>query len=110
MIVDDPSFSTVIQEIFQRQGCATGGCHGTAVAQGLDLRPDAAYAALVNVRATQSSSRFLVEPGNAENSWLVIKIENRQTVGRSMPLGGPLLDSIDVGNIRNWIDNGAQNN
>ena len=49
-------------------------------------------------------------PNDAQNSYLVIKIEDRQTVGTRMPQGGNALDSIDVSNIRNWINQGAKNN
>ncbi len=48
--------------------------------------------------------------GDAQNSYLVKKLEGRQTVGARMPLNGAPLDNIDLTNIRNWIDQGAQNN
>jgi hypothetical protein len=40
----------------------------------------------------------------------VIKVEGRQSVGASMPQTGSPLDSIDLTNLRNWIDQGALNN
>ena len=51
-----------------------------------------------------------VVPGNATDSYLVIRLEGRQTVGNRMPLGGSPLDNIDLTNVRNWIAQGAQRN
>jgi hypothetical protein len=64
----------------------------------------------VVVQATTEPQRILVIPGNAEDSYLVVKLEGRQTIGQRMPLGRAPLDSIDMGNLRNWIDRGAKNN
>ena len=112
-ILADPSFATNVNEIFQRRGCsATGGCHGDAGGQGaLVLTASAAanYSAIVNVAAA-SESFDLVEPGNADDSYIVIRVEGRQMTGQRMPFGGAPLDAIDIGNLRNWINNGAPNN
>jgi hypothetical protein len=107
-----PSFANDINEIFQRRGCSSGACHGAAGGQaGLVLSAGASanYAMLVNVQAT--SENFLrVAPSDADNSYLVIKLEGRQTVGQRMPRGAAPLDDIDMTNIRKWIDNGAPRN
>lgn len=106
----NPSFAADVNEIFQRRGCTTSGCHGGGQA-GLTLTSSASanYAELVDVQAT--SEDFLrVEPGNAQDSYLVIKLEGRQNEGQQMPLTGEALDNIDLTNIRNWINNGAPNN
>lgn len=108
-IVADPSFASVVQEIFNRKGCASGSCHGSAGAAGLSLTSGNSYANLVNVTATQADV-FRVIPGNANGSYLVIKLEGRQTIGGRMPLGGSALDNIDLSNIKNWINQGAKNN
>jgi hypothetical protein len=105
----NPSFSTTIQEIFNRRGCTGTSCHGTAQQAGLDLRTGASFAELVNVRAT-SEPIVRVLPGNPDGSYLVIKLEGRQSVGDRMPQTGQPLDSIDLTNIRNWIAQGALNN
>lgn len=108
----NPSFASDINEIFQRRGCSAGSCHGAAGGQaGLELTSSASanYDELVDVPAT--SEDFLrVQPGNAPDSYLVIKLEGRQAVGGRMPLNAAPLDNIDLTNIRNWIDNGAPNN
>ena len=110
MILDDPSFQSNINTIFTANGCTGSNCHGGGQA-GLTLTSNAAanYGNLVNVQAT-SESFLRVKPGDAQNSYLVIKVEGRQAVGSQMPLVGCCLDAVDIGNIRNWIDNGAPNN
>ena len=105
----DPSYASDIQEVFNRAGCATSGCHGNAQAGGLDLRSSASYAQLVNVQS-QGEDFLRVVPGDSQNSYLVIKIEGRQSFGSQMPLGGSALDNIDQTNIRNWINQGAKQN
>ena len=56
------------------------------------------------------TSRSRAIPGDAANSYLVIKLEGTQSVGSRMPIGGSALDNIDLTNIKNWINNGAENN
>lgn len=111
-IEPNPSFSADINEIFQRRGCTASNCHGASGGQAdLELTASASanYAELVGVQAT--SEDFLrVQPGNATDSYLVIKLEGRQSVGAQMPLTGGPLDNIDLTNIKNWINNGAPNN
>lgn len=106
----NPSFADDIQEIFTRRGCTDIGCHGADMMEGLDLRPGEAYGHLVQAPATQDSTRFRVQPGDPHNSYLMIKLEGRQTEGVRMPFGRAPLDSIDLANIRNWIVSGAPNN
>ena len=106
----EPSFSADIQEIFDDRSCTAQGCHGDARRGGLDLRAGAAFGNLVN-KAAQAESDFIrVVPNNAQDSYLVIALEDRRRVGGLMPQGGVPLDSIDLTNIRNWIEQGALNN
>jgi hypothetical protein len=110
VILAAPSFATNINEIFQRRGCSSGSCHGNGTG-GMTLGTSAPsnYAAIVGVQA--SSEDFLrIAPGDAENSYIMIKVEGRQTEGQRMPRGAAPLDSIDLTNLRNWITNGAPNN
>lgn len=110
VVKQNPSFATDIQEIFTRNGCATSGCHGGASGSGgLNLGASSAWDALVGVTATAEPIPRVI-PGNANDSYLVIRLEGRQTVGDRMPLGGTPLDDIDLTNVRNWIAQGAQRN
>lgn len=109
VVLDDPAFAANIQEIFDRRGCNASSCHGSIQEAGLDLRSGSSHASLVNVQAT-SEPILRVIPGNANGSYLVIKLEGRQSVGERMPRGQNPLDATDLANIKNWINNGAPNN
>jgi uncharacterized protein YjdB len=106
-----PSFSQVVNEIFVRRGCASNGCHGRGAGD-LSLSTNAAtsYADLVNVQATAEPTRIRVLPGEANDSYLVIKLEGRQSSGSRMPISGAPLSATDLANIKNWINAGAPNN
>jgi len=99
----------VIQEVFDRRGCTSVGCHGSALSGGLDLRTGASFAALVNVPAVAETGLRVIA-GDPDMSYLVVKLEGRQAVGSAMPQGAASLDAIDLANIRTWILQGAQNN
>jgi putative intracellular protease/amidase len=109
-ILSNPSFGTDIQEIFNRRGCSASVCHGVGLSANLDLRTGAAFANLVNVVSFSDGAFRRVTPNDAQNSYLVMKLEDRQTVGARMPLNSTAVDVIDLTNIRNWIDTGAPNN
>jgi len=55
-IKEDPSFNTDIQDIFDREGCTNGACHGVGASAGLYLERGFAYENLVGVPATQEAS------------------------------------------------------
>ncbi len=109
VIKDNPSFAGDVQDIFERNGCTASGCHGTFAASELSLAEGSAYAEIVNVPAV-SEDFLLVKPNDPQNSYVVIKVEGRHTVGSRMPLAGVPLDDIDIANLRNWIVQWAQNN
>ena len=108
-IEDNPSFASTIQEIFERRGCTASSCHGAARSGALDLTLGNAYDNLVGVQAA-GEPIVRVIPGDADNSYLVIKLEGRQSFGVRMPNSGTPLDNIDLTNIKNWINQGASNN
>jgi hypothetical protein len=108
-IKDDPSFANDVWEVFTRRGCAASSCHGGGAGDLTMASASGAYTALVNV-ASLASGEVLVIPSNANDSYLVKKLEGRQSVGARMPLSGGALDNIDLSNIKNWINQGAKNN
>ena len=111
-VISNPSFSTDIQPIFS-SNCAVSGCHNSTAQAGLNLSQGQAYANLVNVDSTQDTQRPVrkrVLPGDAANSVLVIKIEANPPFGDRMPQGRSPLSSIQITNIKNWVDRGARNN
>lgn len=105
----NPSFSQDVNPIFTQKGCTAGNCHGGG-SGGMTLNGSAAtdYASLVNIVSTANPSFLRVKPGDAQNSYLVMKVEGR--AGSRMPIGGSALTSTQIGTIRNWIDSGAANN
>ena len=105
----NPSFNNIIQEIFDRRGCSGSSCHGVARSGALDLRVGNAHGNLVNIQALLEPILRVI-PGDADGSYLVIKLEGRQSAGSAMPRVGSPLDVIDLTNIKNWINQGAQNN
>ncbi len=107
----DPSFATDIQPILSSR-CATSGCHDGAnsTGTGLIMTLGSAYANLVNVNSTEVPSLKRVLPGDAANSYLVDKIEGTAAVGDRMPLTGAALTATQIKTIRNWINQGAENN
>lgn len=108
-IEEGSSFAQDIQPIFTAK-CATSFCHDAATAsEGLNLSQGQAYGQLVGVNSNQEKSLKRVAPGDAENSYIIIKLEDRQTIGSAMPLGNAL-SGDDIQLIRNWIESGAQDN
>ena len=112
VIKSNPSFATDIQEIFSRKGCTSGGCHGDGTGAGMTLGSNAGanFGVLVGVPSTSEPSFNRVTPNNDTDSYIVIKLEGRQSVGARMPLSVTPLDNIDMMNIKNWINTGASNN
>ena len=74
---------------------------------GLDLSDGVARANLVDVPSTQTGLD-LVEPGDAENSYLIHKLEDRPGIVRDrMPPTGDPLTAAEIEAIRDWINAGA---
>jgi hypothetical protein len=110
VIKQDPTFREDVQEIFVRTGCTGSSCHGINQG-GFTLLPDspANYSNIVGVPAEDEPEFLLIKPFDATNSYIIIRLEDRQRVGIPMPIGRRL-DSIDLANLRNWINLGAPNN
>lgn len=112
-----PTFSSISTEIFSnpdaagRRACTS--CHtnvGRNPAGGLNLLPDAAYAALVGVPSVTNRGQIRVIPGDPDNSILIRKIEGTPgTLGARMPQNGPFLTDGQILIIRRWIALGARN-
>lgn len=98
------SYPNQIQPIFNSQ-CT--GCHGSSGR--LTLSTGASYNNLVNINA-QSSCLSLkrVLPNDADNSVLYRKVSGT-SCGSQMPMGGTL-STGDITLIRDWINQGANNN
>jgi hypothetical protein len=109
----EPTYTAISERVLP--GCVA--CHqGSGAPEGLDLSDaETAYGNLVDVPSRQSPHLMRVEPGNAENSYLIHKLtgegmaESSSTGDPSnqMPVGGPFLCDAKIDSIREWIDDGA---
>jgi hypothetical protein len=110
-----PSFAADVQPIFNT-ACATPNCHvmGSVTVDGLFLSQGVAYGQIVGVPAIGRPQMMRVAPGNADASYLYIKLTastgDPRIVGSPMPLQRPPLAATDLATIRDWIDAGALDN
>ncbi|HMB41360.1 MAG TPA: cytochrome c [Balneolaceae bacterium] len=101
-IGSEPVF-TNIQAIFE-QNCAS--CHIGSSTNGVRLD---SYENVIESVGDQYGTN-VVQPGDADNSPLVDKIEPNPQFGNRMPQGGPFLSQERIDQIRSWINQGAENN
>lgn len=100
---DPVSYSATIQPIFNAR-CVS--CHSASVPQsGVAMQSHAAVMASVG----SLYAGPVVIAGNPSDSPLVDKIEPSPRFGSRMPQGGSLT-SAQIALIRQWIQEGAQNN
>ena len=115
----EPTFSSIQTNIFNttdssgRLACIQ--CHtdaGRTPSGNLVLLEGRSYQQLVGRGSTGKPGATLVIPGDAENSYIIHKLEgNADIVGQRMPRGnGPFLTEGQILVIRQWIKDGAPNN
>lgn len=106
-----PTLSNIQTTIFNTS-CAVSGCHrGDDAPLGLDLSAGNAHGNLVNVDSREMPNLLRVDPGNPDDSYLVMKIEGAPSIaGGRMPLGRPPLSTDQIQRIRTWIEDGAPDN
>ncbi|MBI3186879.1 MAG: Ig-like domain-containing protein [Gammaproteobacteria bacterium] len=85
-------------------------CHsGASAPEGLRLDEANSYAMLVGVTSQQVPTLLRVSPGNANNSYLIQKLEGAAGItGSQMPRGGTPLPQTTIDIIRQWINAGAE--
>ena len=96
-----------VREVFA-VSCTFSGCHsGGEPAAGLSLEGDFA-AHIVVVASGQRPDFKLVDPGNPNESYLLIKVRgDDEIVSQQMPPGAPLAaEQVEI--IRAWIASGAK--
>ena len=98
----EPTFTNV-QMIFN-ENC--GSCHIGGSTNGVRLD---SYNNVIESVGDQYGIA-VIQPNDADGSPLVDKIESNPDFGDRMPQGGPFLSTERINQIREWIDNGAQNN
>lgn len=98
---------TKIQAEILTPDCATSTCHsGSSSPLGLNLAEGKSYEKLVNIPSNQVDGLLLVEPSNADASYLIHKIEGTGG-GELMPLRRPALSKEQIELVRDWIKAGA---
>ncbi len=106
-----PSLASIQNSIFTPT-CSVAGCHsgppGPNLPAGMDLSSaNASFSSLVNIASFQETTILRVATGDADNSYLIQKLEGTSAQGSRMPQGGPFLDQATIDVIRLWIDIGA---
>jgi hypothetical protein len=86
-------------------------CHiGASAPEGLQLDAAHAYNMLVGVPSVEEPNLLRVNPGNPDESYMVLKIEGAPGIdGAQMPFGETPLPQATIAAIRQWITNGAAN-
>jgi hypothetical protein len=84
-------------------------CHiGASAPEGLQLDAAHSYNLLVGVPSVEEPNLLRVDPGNPDQSYMVLKIEGAPGIeGGQMPLGETPLPQATIDAIRQWISNGA---
>lgn len=108
----DGTFGAIQDLVFERHGCTAAACHGSALSGGLDLRPDAAYANLIEAPSAGSALARVV-PGDDDRSYLYAKLAAKTVPGSvaiggsPMPIGATTLSPEELELVRLWIKGGA---
>ena len=101
------SFANDVMPLFA--GCS---CHMTGnPSAAFSLEANAAYANMVDVASTLMGSMDRVEPGDPENSFVLLKVRDASPpAGDQMPPPGPYLSQPEIDLITQWINEGALDN
>jgi len=107
----DGTFEAIQKLVFERHGCTQAICHGASPGEGkLDLRPEFAYASLVD-KVADASPLKRVEPGEQARSFLWLKLAEGlglvDVPGSPMPNGLPPISTDELEAVRKWIRAGA---
>jgi hypothetical protein len=112
--VDDasttPTFTTLQNQVFT-PNCTEAGCHsGASPRRGMSLEAGNTYSDTVEVRSVDVSSLKRIKIGDADNSYLVQKLEGTAASGQQMPRENEPLPLVDINKVRDWIEAGAIQN
>lgn len=104
------TFSAIQSNIFN-VSCALSGCHtGGSPTGGMNLSEGMAYTNIVGVASSEVPGLQRINPGNADDSYMVQKLEGTAAVGAQMPFGSAPLSTASIQNLRDWIEAGAMDN
>jgi len=100
LVPADPSYAADVQPVFNRS-CI--GCHSAASPAG-----DYSLTSRAGALGPGADSVPNAVAGDAGASRLYLRITGAETP--LMPQGGPPLDTVETGTVRNWIDKGTKDN
>lgn len=108
------TFELIEKAIFEKRGCTSSVCHGEAREGELDLRPGAAYEALIDRPATSVEGWERVVPGQKDQSLLFVNLAAKSAPDefaaprRAMPLDPfAAITADELEALRLWIERGA---
>jgi hypothetical protein len=81
--------------------CMSPGCHSN---------PSLFLSLTATTGCSAAAERRMIVPGSPDTSYLIAKLEGTASCGRQMPLSRPPLSAGQIGTIRTWIAEGAQDN
>lgn len=100
------SFQTDIGPLFLAKCASQNGCHSTVDnAGGLDLTNYQDI--MIHIVQTDAGPVRLVEPGNANGSFLYPILISDYLGKRQQPPDGPYLNANNASGVKTWIDEGA---
>jgi hypothetical protein len=105
------SFKNDVQPIFTAN-CALPACHATAnpLAGNQNLSVDSAFSNIVNHPSYEKPNYLRVKPSSSDSSYLYMKITGDPRItGAPMPKIGSIT-AQQKQTIKDWIDQGAENN
>jgi hypothetical protein len=107
----EPTFANVQELVFTRS-CAFSTCHGPFLPeQGMSLAEGQAYGATVNVESRTNPGQLRVVPFDPDASILYQALQGPVGTELSrMPNDRPPLDAQRIQLVREWIEQGAQEN
>ena len=107
----EATLAKVQNDIFSPK-CAVSGCHVPGTFAPIPLRTaNESYTRLVGVASSQKPNLNRVTPNEPDDSYLIQKIRGASGIsGGRMPLNSSALSSSEIDLIREWIENGAENN
>jgi hypothetical protein len=106
------SFTSQVRPLLQTSCAKSGFCHGSLSTPGgaLYLGATVMYASVISATGNNTGGR-VVQPGNSASSTLYTKTTAAPPFPSRMPQDGPPYLSLTQQNlIKNWIDQGAQDN
>ena len=102
----DITLAQISEQIFALK-CV--GCHGGgSPSANMSLESGVVAAEIINVASSQRSDLKRIDPGNPDDSYLLIKLRaDEDMVSQQMPLGGGALSDEQIEMVRKWIAGGA---